>query len=45
MQKIYLIYDEYNPPYLVELINRLLKDDSSAIEEILNYKNECKNIL
>ena len=30
-------YDEYNPPYLVELINRLLKDDSSAIEEILNY--------
>ena len=30
-------YDEYNPPYLVELINRLLKDDSSAIEKILNY--------
>ena len=30
-------YDEYNPPYLVELINRLLKDDSSAIVEILNY--------
>lgn len=30
-------YDEYNPPYLVELINRLLKDDSSAIEEILDY--------
>lgn len=30
-------YDEYNPPYLVELINRLLKDDASAIEEILNY--------
>lgn len=30
-------YDEYNPPYLVELINRRLKDDSSAIEEILNY--------
>lgn len=30
-------YDEYNPPYLVELINRLLKDDASAIEEILDY--------
>ncbi len=30
-------YDEYNPPYLVELINQLLNDNSDAIDKILNY--------
>lgn len=31
-------YDEYIPPYLVKLIDRLLKNDSKVIEEILNYQ-------
>lgn len=36
---IYLYsYDEYNPPYLVELINQLLNEDSKAIDKILNYE-------
>ena len=30
-------YDEYNPPYLVELINRLLNGDITSIDNILNY--------
>lgn len=30
-------YDEYKPPYLVELINKLLNGNSKAIDEILNY--------
>ena len=35
---VYLFsYDEYKPPYLTILIDRLLKLDSSAIDEILNY--------
>ena len=35
---VYLFsYDEYKPPYLTILIDRLLKLDTSAIDEILNY--------
>ncbi len=35
---VYLFsYDEYKPPYLTILIDRLLKLDPSAIDEILNY--------
>lgn len=30
-------YDEYQPPYLVELINKLLNGDLKSIDEILNY--------
>ena len=30
-------YDEYQPPYLIELINNLLTGDSSSIDKILNY--------
>lgn len=38
-KSIYLVtYDLYNPPYLVELINELLKENFSIITEILNYK-------
>ena len=40
---IYLFtFDEYEVPYLVKLIARLLKEDSSVLEEILNYKEEEK---
>lgn len=35
-------YDEYIPPYLVELINRLLEHDSKAIDEIFNYDISTK---
>lgn len=35
---IYLYsYDEYKPPYLVELINQLLNGNSKSIDKILNY--------
>ena len=30
-------YDEYKPPYLVKLIDRLLENDSSVLGEIFNY--------
>ena len=30
-------YDEYNYPYLVSLINRLINNDNTAIKEIFNY--------
>ena len=30
-------YNLYHPPYLVELMDRLMKNDVSAIEEIFNY--------
>ena len=36
-------YDEYKPPYLVELINQLLNDNSEVIDEILNYDTSSKN--
>ena len=31
-------YDKYEPPYLVELINQLLNDNSKVIDQILNYE-------
>ena len=31
-------YDRYEPPYLVELINQLLNDNSKVIDQILNYE-------
>ena len=35
---IYLYsYDEYKPPYLVELINQLLKGNTKVIDKILKY--------
>lgn len=35
---VYLFsYDEYKPPYLTTLIDKLLKQDTSTIDEILNY--------
>lgn len=38
-KNIYSIsYDLYNPPYLITLINELLKENFSIITEILNYK-------
>ncbi len=30
-------YDEYKPPYLIELINRLINGDAEVIDEILTY--------
>lgn len=40
---IYLYsYDEYKPPYLVELINQLLKGNSNIIDKILNYDIHTK---
>ena len=30
-------YDEYKPPYLVELIDKLLNEDITSIDKILNY--------
>ena len=30
-------FDQYEPPYLVELIDRLLNNDEECISEILNY--------
>lgn len=40
---IYLYtFDEYKPPYLIKLVDRLLKEDVSVIDEILNYKGEDK---
>ena len=38
-------YDEYKPPYLVELINQLLNGDSKAIDNILNYDISTKSTL
>ena len=38
-------YDEYKPPYLVELINQLLNGDSKAIDEILNYDISTKSTI
>ncbi len=35
-------YDQYNPPYLVELINRLLQNDSKVVDEIFNYDVSTK---
>ena len=35
-------FDEYEVPYLIKLINRLLKEDATVLEEILNYKVEDK---
>jgi len=38
IRDIYLYsYDEYKPPYLVELINKLLNGNSKVIDKILNY--------
>lgn len=45
--KIYrYVYDEYKFPYLVELIDRILKGDFTALIEILNinYEKELKPI-
>lgn len=38
-------YDEYKPPYLVELINQLLNGNSSAIDGILNYDISTKSTI
>ena len=38
-------YDEYKPPYLVELINQFLNGDSKAIDNILNYNISPKSTL
>ena len=38
-------YDEYKPPYLVELINQFLNGDSKAIDNILNYDISTKSTL
>ncbi|MBQ9182038.1 MAG: hypothetical protein IJ134_05355 [Bacilli bacterium] len=43
VRDIYLYsYDEYKPPYLVELINQLLNDNSKAIDQIINYDTTTK---
>lgn len=40
---VYLFsYDEYEPPYLIKLIDRLLKEDTTVLEEILNYEIKSK---
>ncbi len=40
---IYLYtFDEYEPPSLIKLVDRLLKEDATVIDEILNYKVEDK---
>lgn len=36
------IFDEYEPPYLIKLIDGLLKEETLVLEEILNYKVEEK---
>ena len=42
-RNIYLyIFDEYKPPYLVDLIDQLLNGDSNAINKILNYDISCE---
>ena len=38
-------YDEYKPPYLVELINQLLNDNSKVIDQILNYEISLKSAI
>ena len=39
IRDIYLLkYDEYKPPRLVKLIDRLLNDETKAIDEIFKYK-------
>lgn len=38
-------YDEYKPPYLVELINQLLNGNSKAIDKILNYDISTKSAI
>lgn len=38
-------YDEYKPPYLVELINQLLNDNSKVINEIFNYDISTKTTI
>lgn len=38
-------YDEYKPPYLVELINQLLNGNSKAIDKILNYDISTKSTI
>ncbi len=38
-------YDEYKPPYLVELINQLLNGNSKAIDKILNYDISIKSTI
>ena len=38
-------YDEYKPPQLVELIDKLLNGDSSAIDKIYNYDIPTKPFL
>lgn len=38
-------YDEYKPPYLVELINQLLNGNSKAIDKILNYEISPKSTI
>ena len=38
-------YDEYKPPYLVELINQLLNDNSKVIDQILNYEISLKSTI
>lgn len=37
-------YDQYQPPYLVDLINQLLNGNSKAIDEIFNYDTSTLNI-
>lgn len=38
-------YDEYKPPYLVELINQLLNGNSKVIDKILNYDISTKSTI
>ena len=38
-------YDEYKPPYLVELINQLLNGNSKTIDKILNYDISTKSTI
>lgn len=38
-------YDEYKPPYLVELINQLSNDNSKAIDKIFNYDISIKSTI
>lgn len=45
-REIYLYsYDEYNPPYLVELIDELLNGNSNVIDKILNYDTSTKSTI
>lgn len=36
-ETVFVSYDEYNAPELVNLINRLLENDSRVLQQIFNY--------